>query len=229
MSEISCDEAEALLAFGALAGGEGGDEPALRAHLSGCASCSAAAAADARVAALLPLGVTPAAPPEGLRDRLMARVYREAADMKRASPDRLQRLWLRLPGSRLATVGAAALALVLAGVLAWRVATPTVVHVHGAAGSTVVDLYADPGERTASLEVRGLPATPAGGVYEVWLIPTGGAPQPAAYLAEQPDGGYATSVSGDVSGYATLAISLEPARGDPSPRGPIVVTLRLPG
>ena len=161
----------------------------------------------------------------------MATVYAEAAPAGQGpSSSRLRRLWQRLPRSRTLTAGSAAAAIVLAGVLAWRTATPTVRHVVATAGSATIDLYSDAQDGTANLQVSRLPSPPTNAaVYEVWLVPGQGPARPAAYLVQQPDGAYSAAVNGVLSRYTTLAISLEPTRGDPAPRGPIVATVSLSG
>ncbi len=112
--------------------------------------------------------------------------------------------------------------------LASRLATPEVSELVTTAGGASIHLYSDQSDRLATLEVSGLPAPPAGtSVYEVWLISGGGTAHPAAYLEQQPDGGYSAAVAGGLSGYTTLAISLEPARGDAAPKGPVVATVHL--
>ncbi|MGA3185024.1 MAG: anti-sigma factor [Candidatus Dormibacteria bacterium] len=225
---LSCEEADALLAIGALSGVPPAEEEALRRHLVECPQCADSAQRHARVAALLPLQLDAEEPPPQLRRRLMATVYAEAAASRAPTPSWPQRLWTRLPRSRALTVAIAAVAVVLAGVLASRLATPEVSELVTTAGGASIHLYTDQQDHLATLEVSGLPAPPAGtSVYEVWLVPGGGAAHPAAYLEQQPGGGYSAAVVGGLSGYATLAISLEPGRGDAAPRGPIVASVHL--
>jgi len=69
-----------------------------------------------------------------------------------------------------------------------------------------------------------LPAAPAGKTYEMWVIPKGGAPQPAGLF--QSDGMRALHIlSGpvDVSAIATVAVTIEPAAGSSTPTLPIVI------
>ncbi len=230
MTTLSCDEADALLAMGALSRVEPSDEEALRLHLAECAECAAAARRHTRVATLLALQMEAPEPPPQLRSRIMATVYAEAAAGRGPSSSRLRRLWQRLPRSRTLTAGSAAAVIVLAGVLAWRTATPTVSHVVVTAGQATIDLYSDAQDGTANLEVSRLPSPASGAaVYEVWLLSGHGPARPAAYLVQQPDGTYSAAVTGALSRYTTLAISLEPTRGDPAPQGPIVATVPLSG
>ena len=158
----------------------------------------------------------------------MATVYAEAAASRLRLASWPQRLWTHLPRSRALTVAIAAVALVLAGVLASRLATPEVSELVTTAGRGEHPPVLGPADRLATLEVSGLPAPPAGtSVYEVWLVPGGGTAHPAAYLEQQPGGGYSAAVVGGLSGYTTLAISLEPGRGDAAPKGPVVATVHL--
>lgn len=225
---LSCDEADALLATGALSGIPPAEREALRVHLAACPQCSAAAARHAEVAALLPLQLDAHRPPPELRQRLLATVYAEAAAARAPGASWPRRLWLRLPRSRALTAVSAVAALLLAGALVWRTATPAVNETVTTSGAASIQLYTDDQDRLATLQVSGLSTPPPGAsVYEVWLLGSDGAAHPAAYLEQQPEGGYTAAVAGGVSGYTALAISLEPARGDAAPKGPVVATVHL--
>jgi anti-sigma-K factor RskA len=63
-----------------------------------------------------------------------------------------------------------------------------------------------------------LPATDAGRVYQLWVIPPGGSPIDAGLLDLQPDGrALALARSGTSQRVGTVAITLEPAGGSPVP------------
>jgi anti-sigma-K factor RskA len=63
-----------------------------------------------------------------------------------------------------------------------------------------------------------LPATRAGQVYQLWVIPPGGTPLDAGLLELQPDGrALALARSGASQRVGTVAITLEPAGGSPVP------------
>jgi anti-sigma-K factor RskA len=63
-----------------------------------------------------------------------------------------------------------------------------------------------------------LPATQAGQVYQLWVIPPGGSPIDAGLLELQPDGrALALARSGTSRQVGTVAITLEPAGGSPVP------------
>jgi anti-sigma-K factor RskA len=63
-----------------------------------------------------------------------------------------------------------------------------------------------------------LPATEAGRVYQLWVIPPGGSPIDAGLLELQPDGrALALARAGTAQRVGTVAITLEPAGGSPVP------------
>jgi Anti-sigma-K factor rskA len=70
-----------------------------------------------------------------------------------------------------------------------------------------------------------LPAAQAGKIYEMWVIPKGGAPRPAGLFQSQ--GGTAMHIlSGplDVGTVGAIAVTLEPEAGSPAPTStPIIV------
>jgi hypothetical protein len=70
-----------------------------------------------------------------------------------------------------------------------------------------------------------LPAAQAGKIYEMWVIPKGGAPRPAGLFQSQ--GGTAMHIlSGpvDVASLGAVAVTLEPEAGSPAPTStPIIV------
>ena len=69
-----------------------------------------------------------------------------------------------------------------------------------------------------------LPATSPDRVYQLWVIPPGGAPISAALLDLQPDGrAIALGAQGSASRVGTVAVTLEPAGGVPAPTGDMIV------
>jgi anti-sigma-K factor RskA len=69
-----------------------------------------------------------------------------------------------------------------------------------------------------------LPATPADRVYQLWVIPPGGAPISAALLELQPDGrAIALGAPGTASRVGVVAVTLEVAGGVPAPKGDMIV------
>ena len=164
-------------------------------HLQTCERCQVEAAALQVAVDVLPVAVPPVAPPDHVKERVMAVVESEAELLRAAGseadrPERRSRprtglrRWFPRP---LITAGAAAAALalgVLAGVaivgsddggpaqrtLAARITDPAA---RNARASLVVD-----GPR-AKLVVRHMPSPERGRVYQVWLKRSGTPPEPA--------------------------------------------------
>jgi anti-sigma-K factor RskA len=69
-----------------------------------------------------------------------------------------------------------------------------------------------------------LPATSADRVYQLWVIPPGGAPISAALLDLQPDGrALALGAQGSAARAGVVAVTLEPVGGVPTPTGDMIV------
>lgn len=69
-----------------------------------------------------------------------------------------------------------------------------------------------------------LPATAGGRVYQLWVIPPGGAPVSAGLLEREPDGrALALAATGTSARVGTVAVTLEPAGGVPAPTGDMIV------
>ena len=71
-----------------------------------------------------------------------------------------------------------------------------------------------------------LPPTAADRVYQLWVIPpgAGAAPISAALLELYPDGrAIALGAPGSAARVGTVAVTLEPAGGVPSPTGEMIV------
>ena len=68
-----------------------------------------------------------------------------------------------------------------------------------------------------------LPPLPADRVYQLWVLPTAGAPISAGLLSLEPNGSASTAVSTppDLPTPAGLAVSIEPTGGVPAPTGQI--------
>lgn len=231
---MSCDDVDLILAVGAASGGfEPEDLGVVRAHLPGCDSCRRAAAGYAATAELLGLAVEPAEPPERLRTRIMGEVYASvmagtpAAQAARGGGlrERLARAWRAIPAARGLTVAGATVALAAVALLVWAVgpgrsgATAVVSPVHATLGEPAVQgaFTWYPQTQTAVLSVRGLAAPEGDRVYEVWLVRPSNAPTAAGYLTEQPDGSWSAAIRGSISGYSTVAATVEPRGGSRVP------------
>ena len=75
------------------------------------------------------------------------------------------------------------------------------------AHATVIDLKSD---GLALVDFRGLPPVASGHVYEVWLIRTGGSPEPAAVFVPDSNGAKVVLVNHSLAGYAVMAVTDEP-------------------
>lgn len=75
------------------------------------------------------------------------------------------------------------------------------------------------------LVLRGLDPLPGDQTYQLWLIPTDGPPAPAGLLAVQADTPIwlKLQVTPDLSDFAAVGVSVEPAGGSTAPTGPIVL------
>ncbi|MGH7722784.1 MAG: anti-sigma factor domain-containing protein [Candidatus Dormibacteria bacterium] len=237
---ISCQDADVLAAALSVGSIDSGDQLALEAHLGSCAECRQVAGEYLAAAARLPLALEPLQPSPELRGRLMRAVYSGAEQARSPAPRAgpwWERLWASVPAARGFTVVAAAAAAAVIGVTSWSVASrstaPSPVAVSLTATSAVPgahgQLVYDRGSNQAVITVTGLPA-PArigGGTYEVWLVRPGGAAVAAAFLSREPDGSWGAAVHGDISKYAAVAATVEPAGGSPAPSGSRVVQATL--
>lgn len=244
---ISCQDADVLAAALSVGSIDSADEALLQPHLAACADCRRLAREYMEAAGQLPLALEPLQPPPELRRRLMKAVYAEAATAAQlATPARpalsWRRAWSRVPVGRGFTVlaGAAGAALVAVGAVALSgrqgsspASASVAVKAMAAAPRASGQLVMDRADREAVLTVTGLPgpSPSAGGtgVYEVWLIPAGGAPVAAAFLSQAPDGTWTAAIQGDVSAFSMLAATVEPAGGSRAPSGPEVIEASLPG
>jgi anti-sigma-K factor RskA len=76
------------------------------------------------------------------------------------------------------------------------------------------------------LLLQDLPRQPASRTYQVWVI-RDGPPASAAVLPPGADGQQVVELQQDLDGVHTVAVSVEPAGGSPSPTGPIVLAGNL--
>jgi anti-sigma-K factor RskA len=246
MAELmECRAIEELLAVGSLGGLEPGAGAQVTEHLARCGACRDLARAYVAVVDSLPGALEPVQPPPSLRRNLMSQVYTEASGARAAvrRPTLWRRLWDAVPAGRPFTLGAAAAMAAVVGLAVWgagRGASPAAPRAEAfrVLGTTAQPAAAgtlayDPAAGHSVLTVRGLsrPVSTGGGatpVYEVWLIPSQGAPVAAGFLTLQPDGQtWAAVVSGDVHRYSALAATTEPAGGTIAPTGSQVITASL--
>ena len=83
--------------------------------------------------------------------------------------------------------------------------------------------------RGVLLMASSLPAAPAGKIYEMWVIPKGGAPKPAGLFQSDESGNAMHMLSGaiDVETTAVIAVTMEPEAGSTVPTMPIVLSAGL--
>jgi anti-sigma-K factor RskA len=249
----SCDEVEPLLAAFALGDHDAEARALIEAHLDACATCRHTLAAYQMVAHLLPLGAPDAAPSPELRARVTAAVAaaarREDAAPPRGAPPqswwRRARRWLPRAGWALATVALAAL-------LVWNlalqrdladartaqqrdaVALAALLHdpqvqqlllrgdaiAPAARGTLVLALS----RNEASLAVSGLPALPAGHVYQLWLVRQGQRISGGTFTVDAEGcGNLVVQTPAPLSSYDTVGVTVEPAGGSPGPTTPRVI------
>ena len=183
-------------------------------------------------------GLPEVEPPTALRRNLMRAAYGEATPAR--APKRRAAIRASLTRRRLVSLGGAAVtvaAVAVAVVVLLRppAATPRTYTVVGSTSAPDVQgaltYYTD--QQQGVLTVNGLPAleTPSGAappVYEVWLIPSGGAPRGIAFLTQSPvSHAWTTVIHTDLTRYATVAATEEPAGGSPAPTGAQLFSVQM--
>ena len=197
---------------------------AYAAHLAGCSVCRTEVHELQVAANALPVSVPQLAAPAALESRVMAVVRPEAerrsaagsgAGRRRARPERP---WWRLPTPAIA-VTALAVGIVLGLVAAGTIGggqTSIPMTATGLARGARVQLVAHDG--VATLEATQLPSPGSGRVYQVWLQPASGPPQPTASLfVPRRDGSATVGVATDVRKAHAVLVTAEPDGGSSAP------------
>jgi anti-sigma-K factor RskA len=217
MERTDFHELSAAYALDAL----GADERrAFEDHLGECERCRAHVAEFWGTAALLGYGAPPAAPPAGLRERVLDQVRAERAVVV---PLRRRPRLVLGAASGLAAAAAVALAFWVASLSGELDRTRAALEVladpaarsielEGAAGRLVVDADGD-----AALVVRGLAAAPRGKTYEAWVIQDE-RPSPAGLFAGE-DARDLVLLERRVPPDAVVAVTLEDEGGVDVPTG----------
>ena len=235
---MTCAESEELLALAALGVLSRADAEPLDGHLRLCEVCRKTAAEYQNTVSQLPAGLPEVEPSAALRRTLMRAAYGDAT----AAPARHRWAGLRaaLSSRRLvpltgAAVTAAAVIVAVVAVARPTVAAPRTYSVMGSTSSPGVrgtlTYYAD--QEQAVLTVTGLaPAQSGSGgdphVYEVWLIPPGGAPQGSAFLTQSPvNRTWSAVIHTNVTQYTAVAATEEPAGGSPVPTGAQLLSVQV--
>lgn len=221
--ERECGSDAAAYVLGAL---DDGELVVFRQHLSSCPACREEVELLESAVDALPLMVPQVNPPATLRANVMAEVRRDGRQRSpsQARPSRSRR-WLLapVPKAALAGVGALLVAAVITLVLTNESASTQLIRARTAwrAGGAVVKVSGNHGE----LLVEGMPAPPAGKVYEVWLERGRGKPAPTTALFDVDSSGQAgVTVPGDLKGVSKLLVTAEPAGGSQVPTSsPVVI------
>jgi anti-sigma-K factor RskA len=217
-------------------------------HLATCPACRQETQGLHEATAML-AATAVTAPPDGLRDRVLAAAAqtRQSPPLPRAAGLGWPR-WAARPGLRLAVAGSAAavaLALVFGGLAYHEQAqlrqeqsrTRAVAAVLGAPDSVMMTaLAADGGSATVVMShhmrelvftAARLPALPAAQRYELWLM-SGGRARPAGMLPPQRGGVTAPVVVSGLRPGDMVALTVEPSAGSSRPTTPMVMHLALP-
>ena len=200
-------------------------------HLQSCAICREEVAALQIVADALPAVAPQIQAPAHLKDEIMASVREDALQERRPEPRRARSGWPASlswrPGAAIAGVAvlaAAVLAIVLAPgggapaserVIMAQVLAPRAtasVRVHGA---------------RAELRIAGMPQTPPGRVYEVWVKRNGAAQPTDALFTVTTNGSATVGVPGSISGVKVIMVTSEPLGGSRVPSSPPVIVAKL--
>lgn len=199
-------------------------------HLAGCEACRDEVAELQATAALL-CSLTETSPPDGLRQRVLA----DVATVRPLPPVTETRRPRR--GRRLGLMVAAAVAVVAGGVgiaQPWHEQVPISTQVIEASDVTKHQLAIGPATATvyrsrsvgrAVLVTRGLPAPPAGKVYEMWLQNAAGVMEPAGLMSHNGT----VTLKGDARAATAVGITVEPVGGSDAPTSKPVAIFDLGG
>ncbi|MFE3545988.1 anti-sigma factor domain-containing protein [Nocardia sp. NPDC059177] len=88
-------------------------------------------------------------------------------------------------------------------------------------GGGAMTVYESTALGAAAVSFRDLPALPADRTYQLWIVPTGGAPRSVAVMDDP-----ATVVTA-VDATDTLAVTVEPAGGSPAPSPPVIASMTV--
>jgi anti-sigma-K factor RskA len=233
VSEITCDEADELLAARALGDPLARADKALSHHLRRCAGCRANEVIHEQTAAQLATALAPATPSRDLRARLMADVYREVTlPAQRAS--RWAALWRRIPAGPGFSLAGMAAGVAVVAIVGINMAThrPAVLHAT-AAGQAVqpqarANLSIDTSSHMAIVDAQLTPST--GQVYQMWLVSPDHTVLASSYVTQQPDGRFtsAMAMAADPPDGSHVWVTLEPHTGDTKPLGPEVINMAVP-
>ena len=244
------DELKSLVPVFALDALGSEEEQELVAHLKVCLECSNILAEHRETAGMLGFAAGSLQAPGDLRDRILSQAAKTSRLQAIAPPVQLKSPSRRSWGGQWAGLAAAAcvVALVAVGLTFLRIGGQAdrldrqeqviaqqreVLNLITSPDSIVLAMTpteASPGgegrafisdrEGAAAVVVSGL-RDPGDDVYTLWLI-VDGEPQPVADFVPH-DGLALVPVDGAVEPEMTLAVTVEPNRGNTSPRGPVIM------
>ena len=224
------EEIESLLGAFVLGATDAEEEEMVRAHLPGCASCTATVRRLERAVGAIPFAVEAVTPPTRLREQILAAAA-AARPPARAMPQRTR--VLRLPAPRLARIWTSAgvrSAVAAAAIIAFALGLglgagigrsvspppPSSTGVaeyalHGSGAMAVAQGHAFELKQQGLtlVEFSGMPALEAGKVYELWLIPEQGDPVPAAVFKPDAEGSHVVVLARNLLGVKALAVTAE--------------------
>jgi anti-sigma-K factor RskA len=220
------DRHEELLGPYLLGALDPGEQAEFEAHLDRCGGCGHEVELLRVGADALALGVPQHEPRPELRERVMSVVRREAELLAAAGPEADRpapatpgRRWWRRPAITAPLMAAAAAAIAVIVLSGQDVRT--IDAAQAPAGSEVTLLVHD---EHATLVAEGLPAPPAGRIYQVWLKRPRRDPQPTRALFRPGDQGTASvDLPVSLDGIEALLVTHEPLGGSESPtRDPVI-------
>lgn len=215
----ACGDDVAAYALGALPPAEA---EAFRRHLESCAICRDELIAFRAVVETLPLSAEAHRAPGALRRRVMREVRADARAREQAAARRAPRRTVRFAPALGAAVALAAV--VVALVIGISGSAPSVRVIHAQViGPGQASLRVSGGH--SELVVDGLPAPPAGKIYEVWLGHRNGPPSPTSALFSVTRSGRGdVAVPGSLRGVTQVMVTPEPAGGSHVPtHAPVIV------
>jgi anti-sigma-K factor RskA len=211
MDSLNVHELTAAYALDAL---DADEARAYESHLGGCERCRAELASLGEAAGSLAFAVESPAPPARLRAAILAQA---AAERENVVPLPVSRSRLFRATAAVAAVAACA----VAGLAVWAASLHSRLHNRQALTWTVV-VHGGRG----TLTVSGLSAAPSGKTYEAWVIPSGGAAEPAGLFTA---GGKNTVVqlTRPIPQGALVAATVERAGGVSAPTTTPLFTARV--
>ena len=217
---------EDLLAAYALGAAEPADEELVRAHLDGCASCTATVRRLQRALNAVPLAVDPVSPPPELRGRILAAAAASRPSQERRLPQaplirlrpELPRTWR--PGRALNVAAAALIAFALGAGLGLGIgrslapAPTSSVAQYSLTGSGAMSgakgrVFELRQQGLTLIEFSNLPDLETGKVYELWLIPPQGQPVGAGVFKPDPGGSHVLLLARNLRGLSAVAVTVE--------------------